>query len=171
MILLNNMDLFKPINGYEFLYAIDSLGNVKSLKNNKILKQSNHKKYCKIGLSKNGIQKHYFTHRLVWEAFIGKIPNKIQVNHKNGIKNDNRLENLELVTASENQIHSFRVLGRKAIKGGDHKKSKTVINIENGIYYGSISEAAKSLNMRYATLSAQLNGQNKNKTNIRLLNN
>ena len=51
-------------------------------------------------------------HRLVVIAFIGPIPFRMQVNHKNGIKNDNRVENLEIVSASENMQHSFTVLGR-----------------------------------------------------------
>lgn len=52
-------------------------------------------------------------HRAVWEAFVGPIPPGMQINHKNGVKDDNRLENLECVTASENTLHGFRVLGRK----------------------------------------------------------
>lgn len=51
-------------------------------------------------------------HRLVYEAFVGLIPEGMQINHKNGIKDDNRPENLEVVTASENKMHSINVLGR-----------------------------------------------------------
>ena len=52
-------------------------------------------------------------HRIVWESFVGPIPPGMQINHKNGIKGDNRLENLEVVTPSQNTLHGFRVLGRK----------------------------------------------------------
>ena len=51
-------------------------------------------------------------HRLVVEAFINPIPSGMQVNHKNGIRNDNRVENLEIVSQSENMRHSYAVLGR-----------------------------------------------------------
>lgn len=46
-------------------------------------------------------------HRFVWEAVYGPIPNGMQINHKNGIKHDNRISNLELVTASENMKHAY----------------------------------------------------------------
>lgn len=51
------------------------------------------------------------SHRLVWFHFMGAIPDGLTVNHKNGRKDDNRLENLELATDSEQQIHANRVLG------------------------------------------------------------
>ncbi len=49
---------------------------------------------------------HYFIHGLVAEAFIGPKPEKFQVNHKNAIKTDNRIENLEYVTISHNMLHA-----------------------------------------------------------------
>lgn len=48
-------------------------------------------------------------HRLVWEYVHGPIPRDMQINHINGIKHDNRIENLELVTASENTKHAYRM--------------------------------------------------------------
>lgn len=66
-------------------------------------------------------------HRLITEAFIGPIPEGMHVNHKNGIKDDNRVENLEIVTPQENTLHGFRVLGRKMhnirAKGERHHNS------------------------------------------------
>jgi len=52
-------------------------------------------------------------HRAVVAAFIGPVPPGMHVNHKNGVKDDNRVENLEIVTPRENVLHGFRVLGRK----------------------------------------------------------
>lgn len=65
-------------------------------------------------------------HRLIWICANGDIPDKIEVNHKNGIKDDNRLDNLELTTKSENAIHSKRVLGNKggSCRGEDNANTK-----------------------------------------------
>lgn len=65
-------------------------------------------------------------HRLIWIVANGEIPDKIEVNHVNGIKWDNRLENLELTTKSGNALHSYRVLGNKGgnLIGEDNPLSK-----------------------------------------------
>lgn len=64
-----------------------------------------------------GFLRAYLIHRLVYQAFIGDIPDKMQINHKNGDKTDNNLLNLELVTPSENLKHAYRVLECNRAKG------------------------------------------------------
>ena len=74
------------------------------------------KGYVKIHLGKcNGTRpmQRKFLHRMVWEAFNGPIPRGLTINHKNGVKSDNRLENLEVMTNLENHIHSRSLRTRR----------------------------------------------------------
>lgn len=107
-------EIWKDIEGHEGSYQVSNLGQVKSLKYGKerILTPFIDQGYNKVTLS-NGKEKSVRCHRLEAIAFIPNPENKRTINHKNGIKNDNRLENLEWATDSENHRHAFRELGRK----------------------------------------------------------
>jgi len=98
-------------------------------------------------------RKQKYVHRLVSLAFIPNQEGKPQINHKNGLRDDNRVDNLEWVTHSENIKHSFAELGRKSwlsrkvLLGKDHPRSKPVIctckKTGEEIYYDSLTEATK----------------------------
>jgi hypothetical protein len=104
----------KAILGYETRYFASSCGNIWSVKNNKFLKGGkDHGDYRLVNLCKDGITKTHKVHRLIAQAFIANPYNKPEVNHKNGIRHDNRVENLEWCTCSENNLHACRVLMRK----------------------------------------------------------
>lgn len=94
--------MYKPIKDFN-LYEIDENGNVKNKKRNHIIKsQVNHQGYLQVLLTKNGKRFCRRVNRLVYESFIGEIPEGFQVNHINEDKLDNRVDNLNLVTAKEN---------------------------------------------------------------------
>lgn len=97
-------EIWKDIPGYEGLYQVSNLGNVKSLYNNRLLKlcwRNTKKEYKAVYLSKK-TKKTFFVHRLVAIAFIPNPDNKPCVDHINGDRLDNRVDNLKWVTNKEN---------------------------------------------------------------------
>lgn len=116
-------EIWKDIKWYEGLYKVSNMGNVMSLKWGKeriLKKRIEGRGYFWVVLCLEWVQKSLKVHRLVSQAFIWNPQNKPQVNHINWIKTDNRLENLEWCTNSENQLHSYNVLWNVAIKWKDH---------------------------------------------------
>ena len=113
---INHNEIWKPIVGYENLYEVSNIGAIKRLKSTQ-----GHKKgqllspvlctgYLRVGLTKNKNIKNKYVHRLVLEAFTEHIPRGMECNHKNGIRADNRIENLEWVTRSYNSWHKCNIL-------------------------------------------------------------
>ena len=142
-------EIWKDITGYEGYYQISNKGRIKSLErrvndnggvvllNSKILKPViNEKGYLRIGLNKDGKRIYKRVSRLVAEMFISNPENKPQVNHKNGIKTDNNVSNLEWVSISDNVKHSYQVLKRKCSMlgkfGTNNPNSKPIAQIMNG---------------------------------------
>lgn len=115
-------EIFKWVDGYEGLYKISSYGRVLSVsrdvynsngdviyrKTSKFLSPFDSNGYLRVILCKNGKSKKFFVHRLVAEAFICRVNGKDFVNHKDGVKCHNEVENLEWVTPKENIEHAHR---------------------------------------------------------------
>ena len=150
------MEIWKEIKGYEGLYEASNLGNIKRLpsviryKSNgtrnypgKMLTQEQMLDgYLRIVLSKNGCHKRFMSHRLIAETFIPNPNNKPYINHKNGIKSDNRIENLEWCSQEENEQHAVNVLGKTMV--GKTYPCK-ILCIDTGIVYKSMSKCVKEI--------------------------
>ena len=135
----------------------------------KILKHNIHKDgYHLVGLSKNNSKKSYLVHRLVAEAFISNPEKKSEVNHIDGNKNNNCVNNLEWVDRCENMRHRIDVLGFKGglygKLGALNKQSKIVQQIKDGIviaeFYGS-HEAERKTGISSGGIRSTCRGEHK----------
>lgn len=139
---MEQVEVWKDIKDYEGHYQVSDFGRVKSLariveirkailgnKKESFLKPTkNRKGYLNLKLCKkiDGVcrEKSVIIHRLVANEFLENPLNKPQVNHKNGIKDDNRVDNLEWATGSENVIHALANNLKMPQKGSEHGMSK-----------------------------------------------
>lgn len=142
-------EIFKDVTGYEGLYQISNLGRVKSLKYDKFMTPAISNGYQRIGFTKNSIKKFYRVHRLVAQAFIPNPDNKPFVNHKDGVRDNNVVDNLEWCTISENEQHKYEVLGYEYPKGENNKMAIKVNQYnKSGEFiktYGCIRDAERDL--------------------------
>ena len=164
-------------------YTIDETGNVFSIRKNKYLKQTiNRNGYCKVTLQKDKYRKIFSVHRLVAQAYLKNYSNTLQVNHINGIKTDNRVENLEMVTAKENMQKAVEIglfdkckeiqrknaiknnLGKYHILASESAKKRVAKYDKNNNLiqvYNSITEASRKNNINITSISYSANGKRK----------
>lgn len=167
-------EIWKEIENSKGAYFISNLGRVMSkskvIKGRYypaiIFKQQDKEGYRKVPLRINKVGKQIPVHRLVAKAFIPNPKNKPQVNHINGIRNDNRVENLEWVTGDENYIHSVLVLKTNTLKINTPKpkkpsKGKEVFTyLADGSFYKKFYSYAHAIKeLKQTTFPALLKNQ------------
>jgi hypothetical protein len=168
------IEKWKNVKGYEGYYQVSNLGRIRSLdwvtnhnyggkkrKSGVILKPVKQKTgYLTVNLSVLGERKTVLVHRLVAISFLCNPNGKPHVNHKNGIRHDNRASQLEWVTVSENELHAYKILGKvsgrmKPVKQICQKTGK-VIRL-----FKSQTEAANILGITSRGISDAVNGGRK----------
>lgn len=156
------IEIWKDIKGYEGLYKVSNYGRVKSLNYNKTKKEKelklykNKKGYFSVNLYLNKKIHSKLVHRLVAETFIPNPKNKPQVNHIDGDKTNDKVDNLEWVTNKENVIHSWKT-GLSKKKYGKQTNCKKVNQYTlTGDFiktWDSIKDASKDLKIDSSHIS------------------
>lgn len=151
-------EYWRNIPGYDERYLVSNFGHVIGPRGpNKPFKARDGYTVATLYNYGNKIRKG--VHVLVALAFIPNPEEKPEVNHKNGIRDDNRVENLEWVTSSENNLHRRRVL-----HGGGGRPKKSVVCLDTGAVYPSITEAAQATGSILEKILACCKGE-RSKTN------
>ena len=160
----NEIKLWKPVNGYEGFYEINENSQVRSLhKRNykKIMPQRiDRAGYWTIRLSNRGKDSTVSVHRILGLVFLKNPNNKCCINHIDGNKLNNSLNNLEWVTTSENMKHAYKSGLVVSLPG----RCKKIIDKCSGSIFESIKNAADYNMIPYSTCKNYLNGNRVNTT-------
>ena len=161
--------IWRSISGFEGLYSISNTGTIISHHKrnaNKVITQRNDRGgYKTVRLSKNGKVSTQFVHRLMALTFIDSLFGKKFVNHIDGDKQNNSVENLEWVSHSENMIHAYKI---GLVVKSKHVARK-VVDMCSGTIYKSIKEASDKTGIPYSTCKNFLNGNRINKTCLQMV--
>lgn len=140
------MEIWKTISGFEE-YEVSNIGNVRH--GNKYLAKINKSGYYGVTLVKYGIKKQMLIHRLVALEFIDCPNPLLTVNHINGDKHDNRVENLEFLSRKENTKHAHRI---------GIARQRSLVCEQNGIAYKSMKLCAEKLGLSIKSVEYMLDG-------------
>lgn len=137
-------------------YVVSSLGNVKNIVTGNLLAGSiDHKGYKRYDLSLNGKRIVKSGHRLVAEAFLPPTKDKNYVNHIDGNKTNNCVDNLEWCTCQENVQHAVSALGVKPVN------RRSIRCVETGVVFPSAYEAERVLGIKNSLINRCCNGLRK----------
>lgn len=143
-------EIWKPVKGYENKYFVSNEGRVYSIINKKVINSYlDDSGYQRIRLWSNNKCKHKRVHRLVAEAFLDNNNNLPEINHKNCVKHDNRVENLEWCSHEHNMADG--------VKNGICCPSKKVLDRKTGVIYESVGEAERATGSTRKTISYACN--------------
>jgi hypothetical protein len=115
-------EVWKPVPGYEGLYEVSDRGEVRSIARRALITVQRSRRYLTVCLYKDSRRKRHYVHAVVASAFIGERPAGHEVNHRDGDHLNNRADNLEYLTRSQNIRHAQRTLG--SYRGERHPLSK-----------------------------------------------
>ena len=161
---MNEEEIWKDTKGYERLYQVSNFGRIRNIKFNRIRKLGkNRYGYPMVNLYYKGVSKNISVHRIVAMAFIPNPKNYPQVNHIDGNKLNNNVNNLEWCTAQYNIEYSYKKLGRKGYSNNGKYTGSTNWNAKKVKQYdldgnfikewGSQVEARKKLNIADGLIS------------------
>ena len=117
-------EIWKDVVGYEGLYLVSNLGSIKRADGKLVSQYFSNCNYAKVVLKKNQNYKQYSVHRLVAQAFIPNPENKPHINHKDAIRFNNRVDNLEWTTPKENMQHALKL---NTIRGSNKKRKNPIL--------------------------------------------
>lgn len=138
---MTSCEIWRDVPGYGGLYRVSNLGRIWSTTSRRLLKPwKQNAGYLCVTLFNNKKWSKQLVHRLVADAFIPAQKGKTQINHINGIKTDNRLENLERCNTRENAMHSIYKLGNDS-----QFQKRPVMCLDTMQVYASASEAARAV--------------------------
>lgn len=149
------MEQWRSVKGF-VNYEVNDHGDIRNKHTTKILSPKIDRGYERVVLYDKGVRNMKQVHRIVAESFIDNPDCKDEVNHINGNKHDNRVQNLEWCTRSDNMKHAYAT-GLKHFSGGLEERPVRVL--ETGQVYKSIHECARQLNCDQGHISHCLSGQ------------
>lgn len=170
-------EIWKDIKGYEGLYQCSTYGNIRSLdryvyessgkrqfrKGQLIIPRKNKNGYLQFALNKNSKRKMVYIHLIVAETFIENTNKNDTVNHKDGNKLNNNIENLEWCSYSENNLHAYKELNRRVVNEGASPKPVYVIDTINKSleYYKSITETSNAIKLSHTQINRYIHSNKK----------
>lgn len=162
-------EIWKGIKDYEGIYQCSNTGKIRTLdrivteKNGKtqfrrgqeIKLRLNKNGYLQFALNKNANRRMVYVHVIIAQTFLSNPDNLKTVNHKDGNKTNNNINNLEWCSYSENNKHSYSILNRSIADEGAIPKPTYIINTENNIcsYYPSITAATYGIGLSHTQIN------------------